>query len=192
MSYKEQILKLKQEHPGYGYRTIAKIIGCNWANVRFHLNISYKQRQIERIKGYRRRGPISNKLRAYHGRLPYDKLRKRKDAFSRIKPNRTAATPQFTIKELLEKLGEKPTCYLTGRPIDLQQPETYAFDHIHPVSKGGSNHISNLGLTCKVANIAKTNMMLDEFLTLCQEILKNHGYQISKLAASIGIAPNGY
>lgn len=57
-------------------------------------------------------------------------------------------------------------CYLTGTPIDLTKND-YCFDHIVPVSKGGTNELSNLGVTIPSANYSK-------------QVLEHHGYTVSK------------
>jgi len=84
------------------------------------------------------------------------------------------------IGQIADGLLSNPTCYLTGREIDLLSPKTYHCDHIVPVSKGGSAKLNNLGLTCKDANIAKGNLELGQFLSLCEEILKYNGYTVFK------------
>ena len=65
---------------------------------------------------------------------------------------------EYGIKELLEKLGDNPRCYLTGDQIDLEDSASYNFDHIVPVSKGGTNDLSNLGICTKAANAAKNDL----------------------------------
>jgi hypothetical protein len=42
--------------------------------------------------------------------------------------------------------------------------EWYEIDHIHPVSKNGSNDASNLTVACNVCNSSKGCKMLDEWL----------------------------
>ena len=86
----------------------------------------------------------------------------------------------FSYKDVLDRIGENPTCYLTGRPINLKESRSFSFDHIIPASKGGTNELENLGLTCRDANQAKADMMLDEFLIMCEDILKHHGYKVEK------------
>ena len=77
-------------------------------------------------------------------------------------------------------MESNPHCYLTGRPIDLLKPKSYHCDHIIPVSKGGLASLDNLALACKDANIAKGNLSIDDFISLCKEILIHHGYNVYK------------
>ena len=86
--------------------------------------------------------------------------------------------PTFTIEDVLNKVGSKPRCYLTGLPIDIQQPSTYSFDHIIPASRGGDNSLENLGVCTRLANSAKTDMTPDELINLCKLILQNNGYKV--------------
>jgi 5-methylcytosine-specific restriction endonuclease McrA len=37
-------------------------------------------------------------------------------------------------------------------------------DHISPKSRGGSNRVSNLTLACQSCNLAKGNLLLEEFV----------------------------
>lgn len=83
-------------------------------------------------------------------------------------------------KTILEKIGKNPTCYLTGRKINLKDTSTYHFDHIIPASKGGTNELDNLGLVCKEINIAKNDKTPEEFIKLCIEVLEYNGYSIKR------------
>lgn len=70
-------------------------------------------------------------------------------------------------------------CYLTGRNIDITKDD-YHLDHIMPVSKGGSSSLDNLGITCPQANMSKSDMTIDEYLSLCKEVLENFGDTVTK------------
>lgn len=78
--------------------------------------------------------------------------------------------PQLTTPNVLTKFGAQPQCYLTGRPIDLNQWDTYNLDHIVPVSKGGKSTLDNCQLTCREANFAKCALSVDQFISLCREV----------------------
>lgn len=58
---------------------------------------------------------------------------------------------------LLEKWGRKCVyCGVENVPLEI--------DHIHPRSKGGSNRVSNLTVSCHDCNQAKSNMPVEQFL----------------------------
>jgi len=80
----------------------------------------------------------------------------------------------FKVKDLLEKIGDNPVCYLTGRKIDLLDGKSYHLDHIIPKDKGGSNTLDNCNIACKDANQAKGNLLHHEFILLCEEVLDYH------------------
>ncbi len=63
----------------------------------------------------------------------------------------------YEVREyLLEKFGRK-CCYCGGkdRPLEI--------DHIVPKSRGGSNRVSNLAISCKSCNQMKSNQNAHEF-----------------------------
>jgi 5-methylcytosine-specific restriction endonuclease McrA len=80
---------------------------------------------------------------------------------------------KFSLQDLIDKIGNHPTCYLTGRPIDLSDGRSYHLDHIIPISKGGDNSLDNCEIACKEANQAKHNLSKDEFIKLCEEVIHN-------------------
>ena len=98
---------------------------------------------------------------------------------------RCANTPKderltYSYHEVLEHVGGMKTeCYLTGTPINLEIDD-YQLDHIIPISKGGSNKISNCGITIPIANQMKTDMTVPELLEMCEKILKHHNYKVEK------------
>ena len=64
----------------------------------------------------------------------------------------------YEVREyLLEKWGRKCAyCDKEGVPLQVE--------HIHPRSKGGSNRVSNLTLSCERCNIKKCSNSVEEFL----------------------------
>jgi len=86
-------------------------------------------------------------------------------------------TEQFSFEDIRKKHTQF-VCYLTGRQLDADNPQTYSFDHIVPASKGGDNTLSNLGVCCPAANFAKRDMMLPDFVALCVEVATNFGYTV--------------
>ena len=87
---------------------------------------------------------------------------------------------KFSYHDALKHIGGlNCKCYLTGRSIDITV-DNYHFDHIIPLSKGGTCELSNLGITCPEANLSKTNLTVDEYLALCKEVLEYNGYTVTK------------
>jgi 5-methylcytosine-specific restriction endonuclease McrA len=80
----------------------------------------------------------------------------------------------FNVDQLLEKIGDNPKCYLTGKSIDLSKSRTYELDHIVPRSKGGTNDLDNCNIAIKEANRAKGDLLLEEFIDLCKNVIKCH------------------
>lgn len=58
-------------------------------------------------------------------------------------------------------------CQLTG--LDLT-PQTAAFDHRVPVSKGGSDCVHNLMLVHRTVNAMKGTLSLEEFVDWCHRV----------------------
>ena len=180
---KEDIFKLRKE--GKTYNQIAEELKCSKSNVSYHLEETYrKKRRILRQKQH----PLIRRVEYFLAEKIYSSriIKKNRDALNKILYHRvktfsdSVRTMSFTVKELLEKIGETPVCYLTGIPIDLNKPRTYQLDHIIPVSRGGPNTLENCGLTSRNANQAKSDMSIDEFINLCKQILTHNGYTVKK------------
>jgi 5-methylcytosine-specific restriction endonuclease McrA len=78
-----------------------------------------------------------------------------------------------TREYLLEKFGRK-CAYCDKQDLPLQ------IEHIHPRSKGGSNRISNLTLSCEKCNIKKGTKDIKDFLKKDPERLKKIEAQAKK------------
>jgi len=184
----KQINELRDK--GYSYRQIQKELGCSKSTICYNLGEGQKAKNLKRSQKHRKQNIL---LYKYYTFISPDNRHKgtaqinrnrtikkilirkvRQFSFTeRIKGKHQMCKHEFNYKDLLDKIGDNPTCYLTGRPIDLTDGESYHLDHILPRSQGGSNSLDNCGLTCAEANQAKGKLSVDEFLALCKEVV-NH------------------
>jgi 5-methylcytosine-specific restriction endonuclease McrA len=100
------------------------------------------------------------------------------------KASRFQRSSAFNYKDVYAKYGDHFQCELTGRPLSWNEPHTYEYDHIVPVSRGGNSCIDNLQIVCTDANRAKNDMTEDEFLDLCKEVVLHAGYKVWKPSGS--------
>lgn len=176
---KEKILQIKEQHPDWGYKAIAKIVGCAPNTVKYYLHPTAKENSRKRVSRYRKINPLCARI------THFSEIREKKKNFDKTNNGVTTYRRQkrkslFTTSELLAKLGEYPICYLTGKSIDLDNLSSYELDHIIPVSKGGDNSLENVGICIPDANVAKGNLLIQEFLELCKKILEHHNYRVEK------------
>lgn len=177
---KEEILKLKSE--GKSYREIEKLLGCSKGTVAYHCGEGQKEKTNQRNKKWKNNNPLKVKFDNWKTSWKY-KFRTKVNSF-KLKDNSQARrgpvnSDIISYTDVVRKIDtENPICYLTGRSIDFSKPDTYQFDHFIPVSKGGDNSIDNLELASKEANMAKSDLLLEEFLSLCVDVLKHNGYSV--------------
>ena len=186
---KEEILKLREE--GKTYKQICDELGCSKGTVAYHCGVGQKEKTRTRTREQRKNICLLSKIDHFKHRknknskveveakCKRNKLNDKSRDFQRGSI-RGKSESNFNYKDVIKKFGEIPTCYLTGRVIDLKMPRTYNFDHIVPSSKGGNNNLENLGITCRDVNVAKNDMSVDEFLQLCKEVLEYNGYIVTK------------
>lgn len=188
----QKIIELKND--GKSFSEILDICRCSKATISYHLGQGQKQKFASRQRNNRTKlHPYSRKIESF-----IDKPRKsnkiqnaaptwRPKIYQKIrtfcmsvqerkiqrhkKKKHQLVQHTFTVDDVLKKFGDNPKCYLTGEPIDIYKPSSYHFDHIIPISRGGSNTIDNLGICTKRANLAKNDMTPDEFLFFCQKII---------------------
>ena len=155
---REEMLSLRSK--GKTYSQIAKKLNFSECCVYYHCN---RKKYLEKTK------KTNNTITPLQAKL-YSFTSKAKDENSdRIKES-----------DVIERYGTDIKCYLTGRDIDLTNTKDYHLDHILPTSKGGSGGIENLGFATREANMAKSNLTVEEFLALCKDVLTNNGYEVTR------------
>lgn len=195
---KKEIFRLRQL--GYSYRKIAATIPCSKSTVSVTLSDGQLEKTAARTRKRRASHPYvakSEKFQDPHrsGRPKaqarisnctwQESMRTRCIGFrSKYKKGKKGKVTgeRFTYHDVIKKYGENPNCYLTGRQLDIKDKKSYAFDHIIPRSKGGGLDLDNLGIACKEANEAKSDLLIPEFVKLCADVIKhigsNFGYEI--------------
>lgn len=185
---KEQILILRSDNKSYN--EIAKILRCSKSIVGYYCNdiTNSKQRKSTSLWRNTLKGRIKSRLctfcaRISHGgrRISNRTWRKRLRRYIEHFQNRgMKSLNKIKTLDIINKFGTKTKCYLTGTPIDLEK-DNYCFDHIVPVSKGGTNDLSNLGITIPIANYSKSDLTVEEYLELCKKVLEHYGYTVNKI-----------
>ena len=172
---KEDILRLREE--GLSYRDIQSKLGCSKGLISYHCGKGQKEKVLNRTR--LRRASLHPLEYRFEGFNSGNKIRSFRHSVRNC--NRDVyVSGSFTKKEFLDKfLNSK--CYLTGRNIDFNDTKSFEIDHIIPVSKGGSNELSNAEIACKDANQSKGSMLLEDYLLLCREVLENFGYKVSRI-----------
>ena len=155
------------------YNQISKSIPCSKGTVSYYCGKNVKKKILKYQQNRRNGEPIVKKLNAFKVKSLYSRGRdfQRRDTNVGLKNKMEKC---FTIDELRKHIGDNPKCYLTGRPVDLSDSKSFSLDHFVPVSKGGKNEIQNLRIACSQANFAKSDMLYEEFILLCKEVIKNH------------------
>lgn len=184
LTTKEKILQIKKEHPDWSYDKISTLLDISISTISYYLNPQGKINNRKRTARNRKNNPLNHKIFHFTSYQAKESLRLRKKSFNRIDNGRKKTNGnKFKIKDLLEKIGTEPKCYLTGRAINLNNSSEYNLDHRVPVSRGGDNFLENCELACKQANQAKSDLTPEEFFQLCKEVLEYNGYIVTKKEA---------
>lgn len=185
----KKILELYEK--GFSYREIEKKLGCSKGLISYHCGAGQKEKTRNNQRRNRSSDVLKAKVQRFVGRpskqqkTKKESIKKKIEDILRIKIRGFCLTEKvngryarckttFKVKDLVKKIRSNPVCYLTGRPINLEEGRSYHLDHIVPRSKGGDNSLDNCGLTCRVANQAKNDMTLEEFVQLCREVIEKH------------------
>lgn len=132
---------------------LLNFISINKQKIRSEKLKEYIFQNKDRIIGYRKK--LKEK--------PYYYLISRVKSFQK----KGKCTIPFTYLDVLERFGENPVCYLTGIPLNLNDPKGFSLDHIIPLSKGGLSNLDNLQLTLLHLNIMKYDLSVDDFIKYC-------------------------
>ncbi len=184
----KKIIALRQKQ--YSYRQIAKELNCSLSTVSYSLRKKTRdkvKKKTAAIPPHEKK--ILNKIYCFKNAHLSDKPkaawyinkspRQVKQSIS-VKASRFQRTMTFNYKDVHKKYGDHFPCALTGRPIEFNKPETYEYDHIQPISRGGDNTLNNLQLLCPEANQAKGSLTDQEFIELCKEVVIHTGHRIYK------------
>lgn len=178
-SIKDDIIRLRKK--GKTYSQISNALQCSKSVISYHCGKDGTEK--ERVKNFtKNRNPLCKKVSNFRTRCSRSNYKALQSKFKTFKRKSSKSgnhtntivnsiNKNYTCKDVINKLGANPICYLTGEKINLNKPSTYNLDHIVPTSKGGTNDLSNLGVCLREANFAKGDLSVDELFVLCQKIL---------------------
>lgn len=166
---KEQILELRAQ--GKSYNEIAKLLGCSKGTVSYHCGEGQKEKSRLRVKAHRK-----NKSAIIREKI--DRFNRAKIRYFKLDTSTNTTDSNLDYNSAFELITKTKICYLSGRDIDLEDSKSYHLDHKIPRSKGGNNELDNLGIACKEANMAKSDMLVEDFVRLCVDVCRHNGYKV--------------
>lgn len=189
----EKILELREQ--GLTYNQIKDKLNCSKSTISYYCSEGGAERAKKKVKEYKEENSywrLIKKLDNFkRDRYKYRKQinqimckdwkKKMSTACSRFRlRNKNIETMEYTYKDAINHLGGEVTkCYLTGRAIDITKDD-FNLDHIIPASRGGSCELTNMGITIPEVNSMKSNLLVEELLDLCKEVLEYNGYSVTK------------
>lgn len=174
---KEDILKLRSE--GKTYNQIKEILGCSKGTISFHCGEGQKEKSKTRTRKLRK-NTFVHKLQMFKN----SGVKSRVINFQRRTPSYVKDIPTgslFTIEDVFKKFNGIYRCYLTGDEINIEDSNSYNFDHIIATKSGGKNTLDNLGLLKRDINIMKHSLSVEQFIEYCKKIVIHNGYTITKI-----------
>lgn len=178
---KEQILALRAK--GKTYNEIHRLTGASKGTIAYHCGEGQREKTLKRQRQFKsdhvvrkllnfrapRKERVSDRV-VNTKRLAYWKV----SDFQRAMSGKGKREPLlFSMQDVIDDYGSSTRCYLSGREIDLTDGSTFQFDHITPRSQGGDNSLSNLGIATPEANYAKGKLSVEEFVSLCYDVVEN-------------------
>jgi len=189
MSLKEKIIKLHNQ--GLKYRQIQKELDCSMGTIAYHLNSTSKAKTRQRSIKFKTNNPLKIRLSRFNNAKNHISIqnkiltKQRKILLRKLNKfyKRGNMSDKITLEQFMEKHKNGFFCYLTGKPININDGQSYEFDHIIPKSQGGHNTLDNLGLCLTEVNKAKYDKTPEEFFQICKDVLLYNGYQVTKNAS---------
>jgi hypothetical protein len=160
MTIKNKILELRGQ--GLTYDQIANQLNVSKGTIAYHCSPMVKKNVNKNRKKWRRKNTLSVKIHNFK----YCGSKKRKKLYDDCEYD-----DNLNAKNIMEKIGKNPTCYLTGKKIDLDNPEEYSLDHVLPIARGGKSTLENCMLVCRKVNMLKGDLTYEELIEMCQDIL---------------------
>lgn len=164
------------KNKGLSTKQIAQQLQLRYSEVYYHLNPEYRARKIIQNRLRKHSHPYISKLMHFKQKTNLKTLKASSNEYqiySKIY-GFTGGVMNFTYKDVINKFGETPVCYLTGQTIDISKPDTFSFDHKIPRSRGGENTLDNLGICTAEVNQAKRDKTPEEFIELCQAVVQHN------------------
>jgi 5-methylcytosine-specific restriction endonuclease McrA len=189
MSLAEDIHALRKD--GMSYNQIRDQLNCSKGTICYHLGKGQKEKNQARrnqIAWYNQRHV--RRINSFMNAEPKEKKESRQRGQKSITEKackfqtREGGEMKFNYRDVYQRYGDKFECALTGRPLTWNEPREYQYDHIIPIARGGDNSMKNLQIVCNDANKAKHDLLPQEFLDLCKEVLVHAGYRIYKPSGS--------
>lgn len=173
--HKENILRLRQE--GKTYTQIEKELGCSRSVICYHCGNGNEKKRLQ--ANGKKRSILQKKVSSFKCASPRHTLRVKLKGFKKRNSSDGKNSclvnnicKNYSVKDVLKKIGLNPICYLTGKKINIDDGGSYHLDHVIPTAKDGTNDLDNLNICIAEANMAKGRLSLEEFYKLCEDVIK--------------------
>ena len=123
---KDSIIKLRAE--GKSYREIQKILGCSKSTIAYHCDGGKEKRRVQdlakkskpicrKVSGFKSRCSRAN-YKTFKSKIKTFKRRKGGTRYNRTHAQVNSIKTNYNCKDVMDKIGENPICYLTGKKKD--------------------------------------------------------------------------